>query len=130
MKQLLVIAGKDKDRKFTLPARGEFPLGRGGTAENRLNDLKISRDHAVINVQCRCGQQLLARDRYAGAQVRCPNCGELLQLPGRPTVVRPVGRSPGRPATLDEDGDEPVSLSPPLSGGYPTGATSAPAPSA
>jgi pSer/pThr/pTyr-binding forkhead associated (FHA) protein len=191
MKQLLVISGKDQGRTFVLPEEGDLPLGRAGSAETRLNDLSVSRLHAVltvkagrvvltdrkssqgtfvnnepvtsrqlepgdvirlgatelrledddiglmktvagspeevmrllaqaqagraaaapappappvpaasrpaappvvtIRVRCACGQELLARERYAGAEVGCPHCGALLKLPGRPKVVRPDG---------------------------------------
>jgi pSer/pThr/pTyr-binding forkhead associated (FHA) protein len=185
MKQLLVISGKDQGRTFVLPEEGELPLGRGGAPEVRLNDLSVSRQHAVLTVKagqvvvtdrnssqgtfvnnepitsrqlehgdvirlgltelrlddddiallrtvagspeevrrllaqagraaattppkpptpaptptappaatlrlrCGCGQELLAREAYAGAEVRCPHCGVLLTLPGRPKLVRP-----------------------------------------
>jgi predicted component of type VI protein secretion system len=46
----------------------------------------------TISVQCACGQQLLAREKYAGSQVRCPNCRRTLNLPGRAALAQPVTR--------------------------------------
>jgi pSer/pThr/pTyr-binding forkhead associated (FHA) protein len=36
-----------------------------------------------ISVMCTCGQELVARARYAGTRVRCPACEEFVTLPGR-----------------------------------------------
>jgi predicted component of type VI protein secretion system len=44
----------------------------------------------TIEVLCSCGQQLVAREKYAGTRVRCPNCRNILQLPGRPALAQPV----------------------------------------
>jgi predicted component of type VI protein secretion system len=44
----------------------------------------------TIEVSCSCGQQLVAREKYAGTRVRCPNCRSVLQLPGRAAVAQPV----------------------------------------
>ena len=44
----------------------------------------------TVEVLCSCGQQLVAREKYAGTRVRCPNCRDILQLPGRAAMVQPV----------------------------------------
>ncbi len=44
----------------------------------------------TIAVNCTCGQQLLAREQYAGMQVRCPNCRNMVMLPGRAALAQPV----------------------------------------
>jgi predicted component of type VI protein secretion system len=44
----------------------------------------------TVDVVCDCGQQLVAREKYAGTKVRCPNCRNVLQLPGRPALAQPV----------------------------------------
>jgi len=44
----------------------------------------------TIEVLCSCGQQLVAREKYAGTRVRCPNCRNILQLPGRAALAQPV----------------------------------------
>ena len=44
----------------------------------------------TIEVQCSCGQQLVAREKYSGTKVRCPNCRNILQLPGRAALAQPV----------------------------------------
>jgi len=51
-----------------------------------------------ITVLCRCGQTLQARKQFAGTRVRCPCCGDFIDLPGRPQVVRP----PQGPASADQ----------------------------
>jgi predicted component of type VI protein secretion system len=43
-----------------------------------------------VEVLCDCGQQLVAREKYAGTRVRCPNCRNIIQLPGRAAVAQPV----------------------------------------
>jgi predicted component of type VI protein secretion system len=45
----------------------------------------------TVDVVCGCGQQLVAREKYAGSKVRCPNCRNILQLPGRPALAQPIG---------------------------------------
>jgi hypothetical protein len=45
---------------------------------------------ATVEITCNCGQELVAREKYAGTRVRCPNCRNMLQLPGRPALVQPV----------------------------------------
>jgi predicted component of type VI protein secretion system len=44
----------------------------------------------TVEVLCSCGQQLVAREKYAGTRVRCPNCRNILSLPGRPALAQPV----------------------------------------
>jgi predicted component of type VI protein secretion system len=44
----------------------------------------------TVEVLCSCGQQLIAREKYAGTRVRCPSCRNILQLPGRPALAQPV----------------------------------------
>lgn len=36
-----------------------------------------------ITVTCACGQELVARGKYAGTRVRCPACEEFITLPGK-----------------------------------------------
>ncbi len=36
-----------------------------------------------IQMKCPCGQSLVAREKYAGTQVRCPACGSMLTIPGK-----------------------------------------------
>jgi predicted component of type VI protein secretion system len=44
----------------------------------------------TVEVTCSCQQQLVAREKYAGTRVRCPNCRAVIQLPGRAAVAQPV----------------------------------------
>lgn len=44
----------------------------------------------TIQVVCSCGQELHAREKYAGTRVRCPSCKAILTLPGRPALAQPV----------------------------------------
>jgi serine/threonine-protein kinase len=37
-----------------------------------------------LSVTCKCGQTLQARKQFAGTRVRCPCCGDFIDLPGRP----------------------------------------------
>ncbi len=42
----------------------------------------------TLIVQCQtCGRELRSQDRYAGMCVRCPQCGELSQLPTEPVEL-------------------------------------------
>ena len=41
-KLLVVIAGKDKGRRFTLPDTGNFSIGRGNTTRPRLTDVRLT----------------------------------------------------------------------------------------
>jgi predicted component of type VI protein secretion system len=56
----------------------------------------------TVEVQCACGQTLVAREKYAGTRVRCPNCRDILHLPGRAAMVQPVEEEPSLPAGLVE----------------------------
>jgi serine/threonine protein kinase len=49
-KQLLVIKGKDKDRKYTLPDSGSFSIGRGNNTNTQLKDPRASRNHCLIQI--------------------------------------------------------------------------------
>jgi hypothetical protein len=53
-----------------------------------------------INVTCTCGQQLVARGKYAGTRVRCPACEEFITLPGK----APRGQRPEPPPTPEDPG--------------------------
>jgi len=35
-----------------------------------------------ILVHCECGRQFKTRDEHAGRRAKCPNCGQLLTVPG------------------------------------------------
>jgi serine/threonine protein kinase len=49
--QLLVIAGPDKDRDFTLQPGMGMMLGRAMTAQYRLHDLSVARSHCEITIE-------------------------------------------------------------------------------
>jgi serine/threonine protein kinase len=49
--QLVVIAGPDQERAFTLQAGPDLMLGRSQTALYRLNDPRVSRTHAQVLLQ-------------------------------------------------------------------------------
>ena len=57
-----------------------------------------------IQVQCKCGKRLLAKDQSAGKRAKCPQCGDILQIPipagvvVAPTVAVPMARPSSRPA--------------------------------
>jgi predicted component of type VI protein secretion system len=53
----------------------------------------------TVDVVCGCGQQLVAREKYAGTKVRCPNCRNIMQLPGRPALAQPVVDDEAAPQT-------------------------------
>jgi hypothetical protein len=44
----------------------------------------------TVEVTCTCQQRLVAREKYAGTRVRCPNCRNILHLPGRAALAQPV----------------------------------------
>lgn len=50
VKQLTVIAGKDKGRIFLLPDEGTLQIGRGSNTPTRLSDLRVSRHHCDVQV--------------------------------------------------------------------------------
>lgn len=61
----------------------------------------------TIQVTCQCGKKLSAKPQLAGRQVKCPNCGESLVVPGstqKPTrkALQPTGDGLGD--LLDEAG--------------------------
>lgn len=37
-----------------------------------------------ISVVCQCGKRLEAREEHAGKRAKCPNCGQVLLIPGQP----------------------------------------------
>src|SRR5262249_23409157 len=49
-----------------------------------------------INVTCPCGKRNEAKDEWAGKNMICPGCGELLAIPGIPHAV-PVAVPPPKP---------------------------------
>jgi serine/threonine protein kinase len=51
-KQLVIIAGQEKDRgrTFPLPEGGTVQIGRGATTTTKLNDLRASRNHCVLQI--------------------------------------------------------------------------------
>ncbi len=50
-KQLLVTAGPDKGRVFSLPEGSKLVLGRGRRTDTRLTDLHVSRVHCEVEVK-------------------------------------------------------------------------------
>jgi DNA-directed RNA polymerase subunit RPC12/RpoP len=57
-----------------------------------------------IKVTCKCGSSFAARDELAGRAVKCPNCGQPIQIPGpqggkQPPAgqQRPPGQRPAQP---------------------------------
>src|SRR2546428_11367635 len=44
-----------------------------------------------IPVSCQCGQSFRAKDDLAGKRVKCPKCGQVLQIPG----AAPSASAPG-----------------------------------
>lgn len=50
-----------------------------------------------INVFCACGASYDLKDEYAGAQVSCPKCGAVIDVPGLPPGP-PVRDQAGDPA--------------------------------
>lgn len=67
------------------PVRPSAPSSLTGSRPARQQSTE-----PTVEVLCSCGQQLLAREKYAGTRVRCPNCRNILQLPGRPALAQPV----------------------------------------
>ncbi len=49
-RQLIVIAGPDKGKVFSLPEEGTVRLGRASPAEVRLSDIRVSRTHCQLQV--------------------------------------------------------------------------------
>jgi serine/threonine protein kinase len=60
-KQLVIIAGQDKDRGrcFALPDNGTVQIGRGANTTTKLNDLRASRNHCVVQVK---GEEVTVSD--------------------------------------------------------------------
>jgi predicted RNA-binding Zn-ribbon protein involved in translation (DUF1610 family) len=178
VRQLIVLAGPDKGKVFSLPETGTVRIGRASTAEVRLVDIRVSRAHCElqvsadevvltapegqrsayvndvrvtadhllqpgdvlrvgeselrfdvpdvsalktvygdvnealrqiagegkISVTCACGQELVARGKYAGTRVRCPACEEFVALPGK--APRSQQAEPSPTQTLDGNGEE------------------------
>jgi serine/threonine protein kinase len=50
VKQLVVIAGKDKGRIFPLPESGSLSIGRGNSTDTRLTDARVSRNHCTLQI--------------------------------------------------------------------------------
>src|SRR5215216_4423228 len=44
-----------------------------------------------IVVSCPCGEQLRARDEWAGMQAQCPGCGRLLSVPAKRVAAPKAG---------------------------------------
>jgi pSer/pThr/pTyr-binding forkhead associated (FHA) protein len=57
-----------------------------------------------VSVTCVCGQELVARAKYAGTRVRCPACEEFVTLPGK--VPRWQHVEPESTRTLEGNGEE------------------------
>lgn len=63
-----------------------------------------------ISVTCTCGQELVARSKYAGTRVRCPACEEFITLPGK----APRGQRPEPPPVpMQDPGEGPANVSAP-----------------
>lgn len=54
----------------------------------------------MIQVNCECGRVIKAHDNNAGKRVKCPDCGEIVRLPGAASASH-KGDSP-RPRTKEE----------------------------
>jgi hypothetical protein len=56
-----------------------------------------------ITVRCACGQELVARAKYAGTRVRCPACEDFVTLPGK--LPRGQAAEPPPEPTPDSEPD-------------------------
>lgn len=72
-------------------ARPPSSIASAPRAPSRQVSARAHPAEPTVAVTCSCGQQLMAREKYAGSQVRCPTCRNLLQLPGRPALAQPAG---------------------------------------
>jgi len=84
---------------------GSMPLppALGGTASGNIPSLPANTQSAslpasgTIKTTCTyCGQQLVAKEQYAGMQVRCPTCRNMCTLPGSKA---PPSLTPGANST-------------------------------
>jgi hypothetical protein len=57
-----------------------------------------------ITFPCDCGQPLVVEDRYAGAAVRCPECGGAPVAPGGP-AAKPWRKGAAAPAPAGDPAD-------------------------
>src|SRR5262245_23316433 len=69
-----------------------------------------------IAIACHCGKKMVAREQFAGRQVKCPQCGAVVQIPNieLKNLSDPPGEISPRPRPSDEQRREqmktPVSL--------------------
>jgi hypothetical protein len=73
--------------------------------------------HMPIPVQCSCGKLCRAKDEAAGKRVRCPKCGNILQVPSASDQAEAVAlelllAAPSASAPLSIE-SEPVAPTPP-----------------
>jgi tRNA A-37 threonylcarbamoyl transferase component Bud32/DNA-directed RNA polymerase subunit RPC12/RpoP len=93
----------------------ERVAGGPGTAAGEAPGLGPQVVDGKIRVSCECGQQLQAREKYAGTQVRCPACGALLLLPGKPSLGQtpePLAAPGPGPHRLNGHGASPATAGP------------------
>ena len=79
--RLLVVSGP-RAETFSLPASGEVAIGRGEDCQIRIDDARLSRNHAVLVV----GAQLVLRD--LGSANGCQVAGKLLS-PNESVAISP-----------------------------------------
>ncbi len=78
--------------------------------------MPCARGTMPISIACDCGKQLRVKDELAGRRVKCPECGEVLTVPGgaaaQPRPPAPKSEPPRRPkapvvaALADEDDED------------------------
>lgn len=67
----------------------------------------------MIQVECDCGRVIKTQDENAGKKARCPDCGEVVQIPAarkasatKFTATKPAGKSPASSAKRRPPEDE------------------------
>ncbi|TWT93757.1 tripartite tricarboxylate transporter TctB family protein [Stieleria varia] len=50
-----------------------------------------------IQIKCSCGKSLAVQDQFAGRKVKCPGCGQPVQVPGSPQAGSPQTSSQPNP---------------------------------
>jgi predicted component of type VI protein secretion system len=86
----LAAAAAAKIARQQAPIQPAAPVRPSAPAPVPTRPARQQSTEPTIEVQCSCGQQLVAREKYSGTKVRCPNCRNILQLPGRAALVQPV----------------------------------------
>ncbi len=109
VKRLTVIKGPDKDKHFVLSENFNLLFGRGKHAEDRLNDLSVSRVHCEVEL-LKSGRVVLTDLESSGTYVNGQRVSEAFLKVG--DIVR-IGETDLR---LEEDGQvpalQPVSAAP------------------